>query len=148
MDVAQEIARACPGARIVTVQEGDIWDLLSKAVATRAGLVVRACCSKRRRVLCEDGKKKGHYMAKQPVLTKRSLNLAVFGGKRVRKKREVTLDVRAARVRLVSPGDRTGDGPLSMLAVSVIGDLDWLATEGEVGRANAVANGTSGAGQE
>ena len=33
MDVAQEIARACPGTRIVTVQEGDVWDLLLEAAA-------------------------------------------------------------------------------------------------------------------
>ena len=58
-------------------------------------------------------------MAEQPVLTRRSLNLAACGGKRARKKREVTLDIRAARVRLVPPGDRSGDDPLSMLAVSV-----------------------------
>ena len=108
-------------------------ELLSRAVAPGAGLVVRACRSKRRRVLCEDGSKKGlwNYMAEQPVLTRR--NLAACGGKRARKKREVTLDVRAARVRLVPPGDRTGDAPLSMLAVSVAGPQGWLllATEGK-----------------
>ena len=41
------------------MREGDIWELLSRAVATGAGLVVRACRSKRRRVLCEDGSEKG-----------------------------------------------------------------------------------------
>ena len=58
-DKAQEIARACPGTRVVTVcdREGDIWELLSRAVATGTSLVVRAC--RQRRVLCEDGKKKG-----------------------------------------------------------------------------------------
>ena len=67
---------------------------------------VRACRSKRRRALCGDGKKKGlwNYMAAQPVLTRRSLNLAACGGKRARKKRKVT--IRAARVKLVPPGDR------------------------------------------
>ena len=58
-------------------------------------------------------------MAEQPVLTRRSLNLAACGGKQARKKRKVTLDIRAARVRIAPPGDRIGDGPLSMLAVSV-----------------------------
>lgn len=145
-DKAQEIARACPDTRVVTVcdREGDIWELLSRAVAAGAGLVVRACRSKRRRVLCEGGSKKGlwDYMAEQPVLTRRPLNLAACGGKRARKKREVTLDIRAARVKLVPPGDRTGDGPLSMLAASVAGPqgLDWLllATEGEPGKDDAV----------
>ena len=88
-----------------------------EAVATGAGLVVRACRSKPRRVLCEDGEKKG--LTERPVLTRRSLNHAACGDKRTRKKREVTLDVRAARVRLVPPGDRTGGASLSMLAVSV-----------------------------
>ena len=104
--------------------------------------MVRACRSKQRRVLCEDGKKKDLYMAEQPVLTRRSLTLAACGGKRARKKRKVTLDIRAARVRLVPPGDRSGDAPLSMLAVSVAGPqgLDWLllATEGKPEKANAV----------
>ncbi len=119
-------------------------ELLSRAVAAGAGLVVRACRSKRRRVLCEDGSKKGlwNHMAEQPVLTRRSLNLAACGGKRARKKREVTLDIRAARVRLVPPGDRTGDAPLSMLAVSVAGPqgLDWLllTTEGKPEKDDAV----------
>ena len=74
-------------------------------------------------------------MAEQPELTRRSLNLAACGGKRARKKRKVTLDIRAARVKLVPPGDRTDDGPLSLLAVLVIGPQgpDWLllATESE-----------------
>ena len=141
-DKAQEIARACPDTRVVTVcdREGDIWELLSRAVAAGAGLLVRAC--RRRRVLCEDGKKKDlrSYMAEQPVLTRRSLNLAACGGKRARKKREVT--IRAARVRLVPPGDRSGDAPLSMLAVSVAGPqgLDWLllTTEGKPEKDDAV----------
>ena len=51
------------------------------------------------------------------------------------------MTLRAARVRLVPPGDRTGDGPLSMLAVSVAGPqgLDWLllATESEPGKDDA-----------
>ena len=38
------------------------------------------------------------------MLTRRSLNLAACGGKRARKKRKVT--IRAARVKLVPPGDR------------------------------------------
>ena len=145
-DKAQEIARACPGTRVVTVcdREGDIWELLSRAVATGTSLVVRACRSKQRRVLCEDGKKKGlwDYMAEQPVLTRRVLTLASCGGKRARKKHNVTLGIRAARIRLVPPGDRTGDAPLSILAVSVVGpqDLDWLllTTEGQPEKANAV----------
>ncbi len=123
-------------------REGDIWELLSRAVAAGAGLVVRACRSKRRRVLCEDGKKMGLYMAEQPVLTRRSLTLAACGGKRARKKREVTLDIRAARVKLVPPGDRIGDDPVSMFAVPVAEPqgLDWLllATEGEPEKDDAV----------
>ena len=79
-------------------------------------------------------------MAAQPVLTRRSLNLAACGGKRARKKRKVT--IRAARVKLVPPGDRIGDSPLSMLAVSVAGPqgLDWLllTTEGEPEKDDAV----------
>ena len=70
----------------------------------------------------------------------RVLTLASCGGKRARKKHNVTLGIRAARIRLVPPGDRTGDAPLS--AVSVVGpqDLDWLllTTEGQPEKANAV----------
>ena len=65
-----------------------------------------------------------------PELTRRSLSLAACGGKRARKKREVT--IHAARVKLVPPGDRADDAPISRLAVSGAGGLDWLllATEG------------------
>ena len=56
-----------------------------------------ACCAK-------TTAKKVFGTAEQSTLARRSLNLAACGGKRVRKKREVT--IRAARVRLVPPGDR------------------------------------------
>ena len=70
------------------------------------------------------------------MLTGRSLNLAACGGKRARKKREVTLDPPAFGWRRPA----TGDALLSMLAVSVAGALDRLslAIEGDPGKANAV----------
>ena len=88
-----------------------------------------ACCARTAR-------KRAFGTAEQPVLG--VLTLASCGGKRARKKHNVTLGIRAAR--LVPPGDRTGDAPLS--AVSVVGpqDLDWLllTTEGQPEKANAV----------
>ena len=43
-------------------------------------------------MLCEDGSKKGLYVAERLTLTRRSLNLAACGGKRALKKHEVTFD--------------------------------------------------------
>ena len=88
-----------------------------------------ACCAK-------TTAKKVFGTAEQPTLARRSLNLAACGGKRARKKREVTLDPPASG----SYRPATGDAPLSMLAVSVTGPQGWLllATEGEPEKDNAV----------
>ena len=50
---AQELARACPATQVVTVcdREADIWALLATAVSQGAGLLVRANCSRRRKVI-------------------------------------------------------------------------------------------------
>ena len=85
-------------------------------------------------------------MAAQPVLTRRSLNLAACGGKRARKKREVTLDIRAARVKLVPPGDRNGDGPLSMPAVPVAEVSIGCCSRRNANPTTQCASDTSGAG--
>ena len=89
-------------------------------------------------MLCENDSEKGLWDGGTADAGRRSLNLAACGGKRARKKREVTLDPPA----FGSCRPATGDGPLSMLAVSVAGPqgLDWLllATEGEPGKDDAV----------
>ena len=57
LDRAGELAEACPDTRVISVcdREGDFWQLLSKAVNGKQGLLVRASRSSRRTVIGDDG---------------------------------------------------------------------------------------------
>ena len=123
-DKADELARACPGARTVVVcdREGDIWELLRKAEGGGTELLVRACRSKRRRVRRPDGGAEDlhGFMAAQPVLDKAAVAVEACGGPRARTGRRLKLELRAARVALVPPEGRAGEPDLGMLAVSAV----------------------------
>ena len=51
LDRAQELGRACPGTRVVTVcdREGDFRELISRAEGTGAALLIRASRGSKRR---------------------------------------------------------------------------------------------------
>ena len=141
---AQELARACPAARVVTVcdREGDIWALLAKAASQGAALLVRARRSAKRWVILETGEKEclWEHLAALPRLAGKTVEIGACGGKRARTGRTAKLDLRAARVRLAPPRDAESREPVDMLAVSATepdppagkDPLDWLllTTEG------------------
>ena len=119
---AQELARACPAARVVTVcdREADGWALLETAVSQGAGLVVRANRGKQRRVILETGEEEclWRHLAARPRLAVKTVEIGACGGKRARTKRTATLDLCAARVKLVPPYRAESREPVDMLAVS------------------------------
>ncbi len=141
---AQELARACPATRVVTVcdREGDIWALLTKAASQRAALLVRARRSARRRVILESGEEEGlwEHIAALPCLVDKTVEIGACGGKRARTGRTAKLELRAARVRLAPPHEAKSREPIDMLAVSATepnppagkDPLNWLllSTEG------------------
>ena len=57
LERAQEIARACPDTRVISVcdREGDFWELISRAEETGAALLVRASRGSKRRVALASG---------------------------------------------------------------------------------------------
>ena len=120
---AEELARACPGARTVVVcdREGDNWELLRKADGGGAELLIR-CRSKSRRVRRPDGGTEDlrDFMAARPVLDKAEIAVEACGGPRARTARRLTLEIRAARVALAPPKGRPGEPDLEMLAVSAV----------------------------
>ena len=143
---AQELARACPAARVVTVcdREGDIWALLARAASQGAALLVRARRSAKRWVILETGEKEclWEHLAALPRLTGKTVEIGACGGKRARTGRTAKLDLRAARVRLAPPRDAESREPVDMLAVSATepnppagkDPLNWLLLSTEGGR--------------
>ena len=143
-DRAQELARACPATRVVTVcdREADSWALLGTAVLQGADIVVRASRGKRRRVILETGEKEclWKHVAALPRLAGKTVEIGACGGKRARTRRTATLELRAARVSLAPPRDAESREPIDMLAVSATepnppagkDPLNWLllSTEG------------------
>ncbi len=119
---ARELARACPGTRVVTVcdREGDFRELLSGAASREAGLLVRSRRAARRRVVLGTGGQQDlwEHVAALPRLAGRTVDIGAGGGKRARSGRTARLDLRAARVRLAPPRDAESREPLDMLAVS------------------------------
>ena len=119
---AQELARACPAARVITVcdREADGWGLLETAVLQGAGLVVRANRGKRRRVILETGEEEclWRHVAALPRLASKTVEIGACGGKRARTRRTAKLDLCAARVKLVPPCRAESREPVDMLAVS------------------------------
>ena len=141
---AQELARACPATRVVTVcdREGDIWALLTRAASQGAALLVRARRSAQRRVILESGEEESvwEHVAALPRLAGKTVEIGACGGKRARSRRTATLELRAARVSLAPPRDAESREPVDMLVVSATepdppagkDPLNWLllSTEG------------------
>ena len=153
LDRAQDLARACPDTRVVTVcdREGDFWELISRAEETGAELLVRASRgSKRRAALPEGGDADlwEHVLGTDPVGA-RKIEVPASGGPNRRKGRTARLTLRCTPVDLLPPKDRAGEAPVRMTAVSAREEdpprrratgkksepLHWmlLTTEGEAG---------------
>ncbi len=144
-DAAVALKGACAATRVVMMcdREGDFRDLLARGAGGDVGLLVRSNRSHRRRVLCGAARENlWEHMAGRDVVATKSIDIDACGGPRRRRARKgVALDIRAARVALLPPGDRKGSSPLSMLAVRVTErhppqgrePLDWLlvCSEGE-----------------
>ncbi len=149
---AQELARACPDTRVVTVcdREGDFWDLISRAEETGAALLVRASRGVRRRVALASGGAEDlwdHVLGTDPVGA-RKIKVPACGGPNRRKGRTARLTLRCTPVDLLPPKDRKGEALVRMIAVSALEEtpclktgkkegkpLHWmlLTTEGEAG---------------
>ena len=123
LEQAASVGHACSNTRVISVadREGDIWGLYARQAEdpAAAGLLVRACRSKQRKVLV-DGKKVdlGKHMDTLPPCASRSIEIPARGGRAARKKRKAVLALRIARVELVAP---EGKSPhtLPMTAVLV-----------------------------
>ena len=148
-----ELAAACPGTRVINVcdREGDFWSLLTAATLSGAALLSRASRSAQRQVVLEGGGKADlwDHVAAQPRLAKQALELPACGGKRARKKRTASIDIRSTEVMLAPPQDAAGAEPIRMLAVSATetrrkkDPLHWLllTTEG-LAEGESAAGGT------
>ena len=122
LDRAQELARACPDSRVVTVcdREGDFWQLISRARETGAALLTRASRGSQRRVALAAGGDADlwdHVLGTEPV-GRREIEVPACGGVNRRKARTAKLTLRCAPVALLPPEDREGDPPIRMIAVS------------------------------
>ncbi len=156
LDRAQELARACPDTRVISVcdREGDFWDLISRAQQTGAALLVRASRGSKRRVALPSGGDADlwdHVLGTEPVGGRR-IEVPACGGPNRRKARTARLTLRCTPADLLPPKDRAGEAPVRMIAVSAReenpprrlatgkrrkrnGPLHWmlLTTEGEAG---------------
>ncbi len=119
--VCGELAAACPDAETICVgdREMDIWEIHREAARTGRRVVLRACRSKKRRVLTETGEPRNlfSFMAEQPELGRMTIELDAAGGKRKRASRKVELSVQASRVTALPPKAAGEGGALEMLAV-------------------------------
>ena len=152
-DQGRELGRACPGARVVVVgdRESDIYGLLKHQAehAAEAGLVVRACASRRRRVKVWDPRLRAAMLRtlesqpdfETPVKTGRKVLIGAQGGKRARRQRTALTELRIGRVELQPPKERPQDGPVRAWAVRVLETappagqppLEWLLLSSEGG---------------
>ena len=116
------VGHACSNTRVISVvdREGDIWGLYARQAEdpAAAGLLVRACRSKQRKVLV-DGKKLdlGKHMDTLPPCASRSIEIPARGGRAARKKRKAVLALRIARVELVAP---EGKSPRTLPMTAVL----------------------------
>lgn len=152
-DQGRELGRACPGTRVVVVgdRESDIHGLLKHQAehAAEAGLVVRACASRRRRVQVRDPRLRATMLRtlesqpdfETPVRTGRKVRIGAQGGKRARTARTALTELRIGRVELQPPKERPQDGPVRAWAVRVLETappagqppLEWLLLSSEGG---------------
>ncbi len=132
LDRAQELARACPDTRVVTVcdREGDFWELISRAEQTGAALLVRASRGSKRRVALASGGDADlweHVLETEPA-GERKIEVPACGGPNRRKGRTAKLTLRCAPVDLLPPQGRAGEAPIRMTAVSALEENPSLAT--------------------
>ena len=107
LERAQELARACPDSRVVTVcdREGDFWELLSPAEQSGAALLVRASRGTKRRVALasgEDADLWDHVLATEPM-GGRKIEVPACGGPNRRRDRTAKLTLRCTAVDLLPP---------------------------------------------
>ena len=124
LERAQELARACPDSRVVTVcdREGDFWELISRAEQTGAALLVRASRGAQRRVALasgEDAELWDHVLETEPV-GGRTIEVPACGGPNRRRGRTAKLTLRCTAVDLLPPKDREREPPVRMIAVSAL----------------------------
>ena len=124
LDRAQELARACPDSRVVTVcdREGDFWELISHAQRSEAALLVRASKGPQRRVALASGEQAelwDHVLETEPV-GGRKIEVPACGGPNRRPGRMAKLTLRATPVELLPPKDREDEPPIRMIAVSAL----------------------------
>ena len=125
LERAQELSRACPDSRVVTVcdRDGDFWELISHAAQTGgAALLVRASRGTKRRVALASGGDAAlwdHVLEREPV-GQRKTEVPARGGPNRRRGRMAKLTLRCTPVDLLPPNDRQGSGepPVRMIAVS------------------------------
>ncbi len=152
-DQGRELGRACPGTRVVVVgdRESDIHALLQWQAqhAAEAGLVVRACASRRRRVKVWDERLRAMMLRplasqpdfETPVRTNRPVHIDSQGGKRAREARTARTELRIGRVQVQPPKDQTDAAPLTAWVVRVLETdpppghepLEWLLVSSEGG---------------
>ncbi len=88
---ADDLAVACLDTRVITVcdREADLWELVRKATTTHAGLLVRACRGRRRRVVTTVGPLEclWDHVAGQPSLARKTIIIEACGRPRSRKER-------------------------------------------------------------
>ena len=122
LERAQELARACPDSRMVTVcdREGDFRELISRAEQSGSALVVRASRGAQRRVALASGENADlwdHVLATEPVGGRR-IEVSACGGPNRRRGRTAKLTLRCTAVDLLPPKDREREPPVRMIAVS------------------------------
>ena len=150
----QQLGALSPGTRAVVVgdRESDIFELFEQQAgqAGQSGLLVRANAARQRRVRADCpvlGQTmirpiEAHPDFETPVVEGREIEIDSQGGKRARKRRTATTELRIARVELLPPLDRPGAKPLPVWLVRVLetdppaGEeaLEWLLVSTEGGR--------------
>ena len=123
LDRARELAAACPDTRVVSVcdREGDFRRPLARAAERGDALLARASRSGRRRVLTAKGGERCLWerAAALPAPAVSELAIPASGGPRARKERVARLEIRAAEVTVMPPGEEERRAePLPTRAVS------------------------------
>ena len=151
LEQGRELGRLSPQARVVVVgdRESDIYGLFEQQAvhAGEAGLVVRACGGRKRKVQV-DCRVLGARMMRdveaqldfvEPVRTGRRIVIDSQGGRRARKQRTAVTELRIGQVELLPPKGRPGTEPLPVCLVRVLETeppagqepLEWLLVSSE-----------------
>ena len=162
METARELGRANPGTRVISVadREGDTWEMFACQAAEpeTAGLLVRACASKRRKAMTDGGSVdlRERVTGLDPV-GRRTVDVPARGrtpaskGRRAvkaRTARTAEIELRVARVDLKEPGSGTATLPVTAVLASETSTppkgtepISWLllSSEGGADLENAIA---------